>query len=203
MTCLRIQSALFRAREILTINLMQTGHESIICLPIHVDNRVHKTGTMPPKFESSEQPSQLPVLAEATASSTKYSLASRASPSLFTIPNLVNLEKDVFLLPILQPCHPRLSQGVSSLLLKAHRLLPLLPRCHQPSHDPISHVLRINKNIQLTKLITAPPKILSPPTLPLRTHLLLLLPNSRSSLPPASRPTPPIQRLLIHTITSP
>jgi hypothetical protein len=159
---------------------------------------------MPPILECSEQPSQLPVLAEATASSTKYSLASRASPSLFTIPHLVNLEKDVFLLPILQPCHPRLSQGVSSLLLKAHRLLSLLPRCHQPSHDPISHVLRINKNIQLTKFITAPPKTLSLPTPPLRTHLPLPLPpNSRPSLPHASRPTPSTQRLLIHTITSP
>ena len=126
------------------------------------------------------------------------------APPFSPYPYLGDLEKDVFLLPILQPCHPRLSQGVSSLLLKAYRLLPLLPRCHQPSHDPISHVLRINKNIQLTKLITAPPKTLSPPTLPLRTHLPLpLSPNSRPSLPPASRLTPPTERLVIHTITSP
>jgi hypothetical protein len=79
---------------------------------------------MPPIFESSEQTSQLSALAEVTASSTKYSLASRASPSLFTIPHLVNLEKDVFLLPILQPCHPRLSQGVS-LPNSKHNVLSL------------------------------------------------------------------------------
>ena len=52
---------------------------------IHVNNRVHKASTMPPIFKSSEQASQLSALAEVTASSTKYSLASRASPSLFTI----------------------------------------------------------------------------------------------------------------------
>jgi hypothetical protein len=81
--------------------------------------------------------------------------------------------------------------------------LPPLPRYHKPFHLPVCTV-RINKNNQLTKLITVPPKTLSPPTLPLRTHLPLpLSPNSRSSLLPASRPTPPIQRLIIHTITSP
>ncbi len=147
---------------------------------------------MPPKFESSEQPSQLPVLAEATASSTKYSLASRASPSLFTI-YTQRQSQEGCLPPTHPPTMPPTAQSRGkSLLLKAHRLLPLLPRCHQPSHDPISHVLRIHKNNQLTNLITVPPKTLSRPTLPLRTHLPLPLPpNSRPSLPPASRPTPP------------
>jgi hypothetical protein len=173
----------------------------IVCLPLHLDKRVHKTGTMPPESKSSERASQLPAFAKATASFTSIHSHHVQPPPYSSYLHQGNLEKDVFLLPILQPCHLRLSQGVSPLLLKAQRFLPQSPRSHQHS---ISQLLRINKNNRLTNLVAAPPKTLSPPTHPLRTHHpLSLSPNSKPCLPHASRPTPPTQRLLIHIITSP
>ena len=159
---------------------------------------------MPPIFESSEQPSQLSELAEVTASSTKYFTRITCKPLPFHHPT-PSQSREGCLPPIHPPTMPPTAQSRSKFPpSQSTSSSPQSPRYHQPSHDPISHVLRINKNNQLTNLITVPPKTLSPPTLPLRTHLPLPLPpNSRPSLPPASRPTPPTQRLLIHTITSP